>query len=802
LPCPSLQSACLWEARGTPGRARRWSRSAALRSRYRCPYRAQGLPDAVRGEWSPTWATPPAQLALTLRAVGRVAPGTYPLTITAQGGGRSHAVPLLLVVESPTATPSPTSTPLLTSRDLTGFPKPVRSASSPPPLPPARPWQLALGIGLAGGGALLLALWLVARRRGRRPIWTREPAWKHPLWGVLLALVALVGLLVIWRYVRDRQVAWETYQSRIPRGVHVAVPTDSVASPPSATPGAGSVYVGDIDVSGMTVDEMRQAVETRAVAPYLRQIRVRYGEHTATLDTADLGPHTNLDEIVAQAVALSAGEDTPAAFGQFLVRNPEPVDAHLPLTCTFDYELLVSWVEARVAEVAAPLVERVFDPQTLTYTRGQPGVRLDVDEALRRLEAAVSNPSVDEVELPLVVTQPRLWGEDEIALALSLAAQRWSRAPVPASSRAVTLTFDAGRWLGPEAPASAWQPTRTMTGYLFIPGQMGWTLDVPAAARVMRAAVESDAPQATARVFTDVVPPPLTLTDVKPLLLEIAGHFDGFTGFYVQDLASGDEIRHNTHVTTSGMSMLKVAIMVTAYRTVRRPFSPGLQDAMAGMIAYSINEKSNYVILQIGEGDFALGLERVNGTLDALGMHQTYIRGPYRTEEGPYYPQIDAPTRPPVSIPPEERIDLWPDDVMQTSLSDQALLFEALYRGAQGKGCLLEAFPELSPADCQEMLDLLKTNPVRFLVGAGFPEEVPLAHKHGYGGGQYTDERMDVGIVWPPEGRPYLVGLYQWDKVSWIHWLRVWPQQIELSTTLYNYFTMPEPLPAPDKPTA
>jgi hypothetical protein len=86
------------------------------------------------------------------------------------------------------------------------------------------------------------------------------------------------------------------------------------------------------------------------------------------------------------------------------------------------------------------------------------------------------------------------------------------------------------------------------------------------------------------------------------------------------------------------------------------------------------------------------------------------------------------------------------------------------------------------------------------LLGAGFPDEVPLAHKHGFGGGASTDERMDVGIVWPPEGRPYLVGLYQWDNEDWIHWLRVWPQQIEFSTTLYNYFTMPPPRPAPPVP--
>ena len=111
-------------------------------------------------------------------------------------------------------------------------------------------------------------------------------------------------------------------------------------------------------------------------------------------------------------------------------------------------------------------------------------------------------------------------------------------------------------------------------------------------------------------------------------MLEIAAHFDGFTGFYVQDLTSGQEIRHNTYVTTSGMSMIKVAVMVTAYRTLTQPFDLPLQDAMSQMIAYSINEKSNAVILRIGEGNFQHGLERVNETLQALGMVQTYIRSP------------------------------------------------------------------------------------------------------------------------------------------------------------------------------
>jgi beta-lactamase class A len=553
----------------------------------------------------------------------------------------------------------------------------------------------------------------------------------------------------------------------------------------------------------MTVDEIRRAVQEREIAPYRRAIAVRYHDRTTTLNTVDLDLQTNLDEVIDRAIQVGTVQDTEAS-GQSTLYNPEPVDVHLPLTRTFDYALLVPWVRAWAAETETPTIEHTFDQETLTFTRGQAGVQLDVAGAIRLLSAAIPDLTTGEVELPVTYTTPREWDDAQIALAVSRAVPHWNEPPVPEASQQITIPFDYARWIAPKASdpqfVANWQPTRTMTGYVFIPGQMGWTLDVPAASEIVRAAMQKDAPLTEARVFTDVAPASLVLSDVKPLLLDIAGHFYGFTGFYVKDLTRGEQIRHNTYVTTSGMSMIKVSIMATAYRSITRPFSAELHDAMSQMIAHSINEKSNYVILQIGEGDFQLGLGRINETLQALGMHQTYIRSAYRTSEGPFYDPVPIPERPAVKVPPEERIELWPDTAMQTSLSDQAILFEALYWGVQGKGRLLEAFPNLAPEDCQEMLDLLKTNPTRTFLGPGFADDVPMAHKNGFGGGQYTDERMNVGIIWPPAGRPYLVGLYQWDGQDWIHWLRVWPQQIEFSTTLYNYFTMPEPLPAPDKP--
>ncbi len=702
----------------------------------------------------------------------------------------------------------------------TGDASPTRGHVTGNGLPPARPQALWVGIGLAGGSLLLLLAWAIlstsAARRRASPVLIggmmavrHRPWWRHWGWAVLLSLLALWGLFQVWQYIGERQREWAAYQTHIRPGVHVGegdeyIPTESSATPPPsfATPEAeGRMVVAGIDASGMTADQLRQTVETRAIAPYRRDIVVRYLDRTATLHTDDLGLRTNLDAIIARAVAIGQEQDVREGFGEFLLRNPQPFAVNLPLTMTFDYDLLGPWVAARAEEIDRPAVEHAFDEPTLTWTRGQPGVYLLAEEAKSRLQAAVPDLEVHEVELPVTYTQPRAWSDEEIRLALERATVRWNAPPQPAAGQQITISFDAERWIGTNSPAVDWQPTREMTGYTFLPGRMGWTLDITAAQSIVRTALDTDVPSVTMQVFTDVLPTPLTLTDVKPLLLQIAAHFDGFTGFYVQDLTAGQEIRHNTYVTTSGMSMIKVAVMATAYRTLTQPFDLPLQDAMSQMIAYSINEKSNAVILRIGEGNFQHGLERVNETLQALGMVQTYIRSAYRPAAGPSYEPIPIPERPVARIPPEEQIDLWPDTSMQTSLSDQVILFEALYRGAQGMGRLLAAYPNLTPQDCQAMLDLLKTNPTRTFLGPGFADDVPMAHKNGFGGGSQTDERMNVGIIWPPGGRPYLVGLYQWDKVDWIHWLRVWPQQIEFSTTLYAYFTMPPPLPSPGKPT-
>ena len=335
----------------------------------------------------------------------------------------------------------------------------------------------------------------------------RRPLWRHWGWAVVLSLLALWGLFQVWQYVGERQREWVEYQAHIRPGVRVGDIESSATPPlPSATPEPeGRMIVAGIDAGGMTADQLRQTVDTQAIAPYRRDIAVRYLDRTATLHTDELGLRTNLDTIIARAVAIGQ-EDERESFGQFLLRNPQPFDVNLPLTMTFDYDLLVPWVAARAEEIDRPAVEHAFDEATLTWTRGQPGVYLLAEEATGRLRAAVPDLEVQEVELPVTYTQPRAWSDDEIRRMVSRAATRWSAPSQPAAGRQITISFDAERWIGPNSPAADWQPTREMTGYAFLPGQMGWTLDITAAQSSMRTALATGVPSATLRTFTDVLP--------------------------------------------------------------------------------------------------------------------------------------------------------------------------------------------------------------------------------------------------------------------------------------------------------
>ena len=106
-----------------------------------------------------------------------------------------------------------------------------------------------------------------------------------------------------------------------------------------------------------------------------------------------------------------------------------------------------------------------------------------------------------------------------------------------------------------------------------------------------------------------------------------------------------------------------------------------------------------------------------------------------------------------------------------------------IYQCAKGGGTLIAAYPdEITPEECQAMLDIMSQNRIGALIEAGVPEGTRVAHKHGWVG----DTHGDAGIVFSPGG-DYVLCVYLYHK-DWLEWDVSSPLIARVSEATYNYF--------------
>jgi Beta-lactamase enzyme family len=306
--------------------------------------------------------------------------------------------------------------------------------------------------------------------------------------------------------------------------------------------------------------------------------------------------------------------------------------------------------------------------------------------------------------------------------------------------------------------------TRTISRSFVITG--GLQLDIEAATRQIERQLQSvGAPR---RMTLSLSPVSAANTRPTPAQLQeqieaMAKRWNGIVGVYVYDLETGSVVAQlNQNTVFSGASVMKVAIMLNAYRTIEK-FTPLQEVWLRKMIVDSDNYSANSLLAAStggrGTDDALVGALSMTKMLsEDLGLAHTYQNMPYESSDYLIKVRGVKIKRGPAIEGPAPHTD--PDPVLRTTPAEMSSLFLWIEQCRNGGGPLLEKYPNITRARCAEMMTRLEKNGDQIRMRSGLPKGTVVAHKSGW----IEDMQSDVGIVRSPGG-DFLVAIYVYTDI-------------------------------------
>lgn len=323
----------------------------------------------------------------------------------------------------------------------------------------------------------------------------------------------------------------------------------------------------------------------------------------------------------------------------------------------------------------------------------------------------------------------------------------------------------------------------TNSGFIQM-GESGYTADIEASAQRIEVALYHPTRRSVQMVVQDQPAPSLSMEFLKKHLEQQLEGFNGIGSLYILDLSTGEDISINADIAVSGLSIVKIAIMTEMFRAVDGQLNSDQKKLLDQTAIFSGNYSANLLLdIVAGQDNAYLGVDILTQSMNKLGLENTFIATPY--EERP------RPERQTYFTPANQRSDvnLDPDPAMQTTAEDMGQLLAMLYYCAQGGGTLIAAYPDQITSDeCKLLLDTMTLNTEGNLIRFGVPEDVPVAHKHGWA----YNTHGDAGIVFSPGG-DYVIVQYLHQDSDWLNAGESFPLLRELSRSVYNYFNVDNP---------
>jgi beta-lactamase class A len=372
-------------------------------------------------------------------------------------------------------------------------------------------------------------------------------------------------------------------------------------------------------------------------------------------------------------------------------------------------------------------------------------------------------PTPPGVPLRATFSEPRLTAY------LNEIAQRYDQPPEAAMPVPGTVNFQAGR--------------------------QGISLDVSGSVPVVENALRSIDHRSVILPIQRSNPGRPAFNSLEILLqqtIKVSG-FDGLVGLYLVDLQNAQEIHFayqngdllpvEPDIAFTASSIIKVPIMISAFRHMQDTSDQETMSLMNDMIVNSGNEVADWLMNRVL--DPRRGPLVVTDDMKALGLKSTYLAG-YFTAGSPLLATIKTPAN------QRSDVNTDPDPYSQTTPSDISMLLEDLYMCEQtGGGTLMAVFPtQITQAKCQMMVNYLKNNKLPVLLTAGLPEGTQIAHKHGWVSTQGVINTIgDAGIIYTPGGN-YVLAIFMHHPVQLI-WDPASTLVAKLSQAVYNYYNPP-----------
>jgi beta-lactamase class A len=417
----------------------------------------------------------------------------------------------------------------------------------------------------------------------------------------------------------------------------------------------------------------------------------------------------------------------------------------------------------RLAQTYSTPVELHYGDQLILLNPSQIGFRLDTEAMMAAAELDRTGPRFwsgfwdylwNRPGQPTNVPIRSEYSESELETFLHDVGSRYDQPPLPPRPVPGTTQFEAG--------------------------SSGKVLDVARASELIGQALNQPSDRQVTLPVVDSQPGRPSLATLGTLLKQIlqVQQFNGLADIYVMDLRSGEDLHvlnlngqdlpGNPDVAITAGSTIKVPIAISFYRYFDPPLSAEAQGWLKDMLTLSGNDSADSLMEQM---DRFQGPLKVTDTMQALGLDSTFIAGYFRLGSE-LLKHIQTP-----------------DPYNQTTATQMGLLMADLYRCSKGGGALLAAFPgQITPDECQSILDLMVQNKIGVLIEAGVPDGTEVAHKHGW-----TDSPLqwlgDAGVVYTSAG-DYVIAVYLWDQQEMI-WNPASQLVADLSRATYNFFNSP-----------